>query len=308
MQFLAHRAGAIRRGSKRPARRKGAGAACVRLLPFCLVLLAGLIARAAEVLPPKPAKYFNDHAGIVSPETARRLDEQLRQFERETSNQIVVAIFRKMETESSVQDYTWRIAESWAVGQKEKDNGAVLFVFTEPRKMFIQTGYGLEGALPDITCKQIIENELRPAFQAGDFDRGLTAAVDAMIRATRGEYRGSGRVAGDRTNTGSPGLALVPLFFILALLFFSARANRRGTVYTRRGRRVVNGGGWWLGGGNWPGGGGGGFSDGDEQDRPPAVRLGGCSLRQRGSERGRAGVCGKTRAGMEGAVNLSLLN
>jgi uncharacterized protein len=233
---------------------------------IALLLPAG----AAERLPPKPAQYFNDYAGVVSAAAARLVEGQLRQFERDTSNQIVVAIFPRMEARSSVQEFTHRVAESWRVGQPGRDNGAVLFVFIAERQMFIQVGYGLEGALPDLTAKRIVENEIRPAFRAGDFDRGVTAGVAAMIAATRGEYRGTGRVAGDAPR-GSPGwgLALLALALLIVALHV-VRTARRGVVYTRRGRRytddawptITTGGGGWSGGSGWSGGGGGGFSGG----------------------------------------------
>ena len=128
--------------------------ACALLGAVCLHLCTA-DARGAEVIPPKPAGYFNDYAGVVSREEALRFNEQLAQFERETSNQVVVAVFRKMETDSSIEDYTQRVAQAWGVGQKDKRNGAVLFVFIDDRKMFIQVGYGLEGALPDVTAFDI---------------------------------------------------------------------------------------------------------------------------------------------------------
>jgi uncharacterized protein len=252
------------------ARRLGsrfAALACV------LQLLA--VRAFAETLPPKPQKYFNDFAGVVSPAAAGALDEKLRQFERDTSNQIVAAVFRKMETESSIEDFTQRIYDSWKIGQEKEDNGAVLFVFIEDRKMRIHTGYGLEGALPDLTCKRIIDGELKPAFRAGNYEQGLTAGIDAMIAATRGEYQGTGRVAGDRRkNQGSGNWLplLFPLFLFFAFAFSSGR--RRGVSYDRRGRHrsggwtilPMGGGGWGGGsfgggGGSW-GGGGGGFSGG----------------------------------------------
>ena len=91
-------------------------------------------------MPPPPAKYFNDAAGVVSAGTAQRLNQQLENFERENSSQIVVAIYPKLQTDSSLEDYTFRITENWkekkqGVGQKGKDNGAVLFVFVHDRKM-----------------------------------------------------------------------------------------------------------------------------------------------------------------------------
>jgi len=232
--------------------------------------LALLCVACAETMPPKPADYFNDYARVVSPGTARRLNDQLRQFERDSSNQIVVAIFRRMDTASSIEDYTVRIANSWKVGQADRRNGAVLFVFTEPHKMFIQVGYGLEGALPDILCKQIVENEIKPRFKTGDYDGGLTAGVNAMIKATRGEYTGTGKIhSGD--DDGQFGGAMIVLAIIVLFVVISVvRSWRRGMVYTSSGRGYSSGwgGGWssggWGGGSSSSGGGGdsGGFSGG----------------------------------------------
>ncbi|MDB6173386.1 MAG: hypothetical protein JWL59_2697 [Chthoniobacteraceae bacterium] len=236
---------------------------------FALVFLILSAAARAETLPAKPANYFNDYSGVVSATTAQRLDEELKEFERTTSNQIVVAVYSKLETDSSVQDYTFRIAESWKVGQVKKDNGAVLFVFTEPRKIFIQVGYGLEGALPDITCKQIIANEITPAFKSGNFDAGLIAGVESMIKATRGEYRGSGRTVAEGRGGDSFGFPVIIAIFV-GLFIISRIFRRSGTVYGSNGRRAYRGG-WFPpiiggGGGGWGGGsgggGGGGFSGG----------------------------------------------
>ena len=225
-----------------------------------LVLL--FVARA-ETLPPKPQNYFNDYAGVVTRSTVQQLNDRLKQFERDTSNQIIVAIYRKMDTSSSIEDYTVRIAQSWKVGQQNRNNGAVLFVFTEPRKMFIQVGYGLEGALPDILGKQIIENEIKPRFKTGDYDGGLRAGVEAMIKATRGEYKGTGRTHGG-DNTSPSITLLIVVGFILLIIVLNWR---RGTVYSSGGRSSSSwGGGYWGGGGGFSSGGGGsdggGFSGG----------------------------------------------
>src|SRR4029077_20436873 len=117
-----------------------------RSVAIAAISLVALHARAAEVIPPKPPGYFQDNAGVVSKTAASRFNEQLAQFERETSNQVVVAIFPKMQSDDDIAAYTYRVAEAWGVGQKDKRNGVVLFVFTEDRKIFIQVGYGLEGA------------------------------------------------------------------------------------------------------------------------------------------------------------------
>jgi uncharacterized protein len=246
------------------------------VLSFLLVAFICTALGAAEVIPPAPTRYFNDYAGVISPDTAARLNKTLEDFERETSNQILVAIYPHMQSDSSIEDYTVRVAEAWNVGQKQKNNGAVLFVFTQDRKMYLQVGYGLEGALPDALAKQIIENELKPRFRNGDFNGGLSAGVAAIIAATKGEYKGTGRTVADQGQGGSPvspvgilllfAVGLVVLFVVIRLYRLSNSAG--GTVYRRQGRSSW--GGWTTGGGGWSGGGwgggggssGGGFSGG----------------------------------------------
>ena len=241
--------------------RKHGQAARATIALFACLLLP--LARAAEVIPPAPRDHFNDYAGMVSRETATRLNAELAQFERDTSNQILVAIYPKLQSGSSVEDYAVRVAQAWRVGQKEKKNGAVLFVFQQTRDLRIVTGYGLEGALPDALCKQIIENEIIPRFRAGDFDGGLGAGVRAMMAAVRGEYRGTGRLANDaaaRSSSGGFAGGGAGLFILLIIIAIAmSGASRRSTVYGRRGRRNI-----WLGGPPWGGGlgGGGGWGGG----------------------------------------------
>jgi uncharacterized protein len=233
----------------------------VKRIFTALLLMCCLTARAAEVIPPPPKQYFNDYARVVRPNTAAGLNQTLEDFERETSSQILVVVFPKMQSDSSIEDYTVRVAQSWRAGQKGKDNGAVLFVFTQDRKLFLQVGYGLEGALPDALCKRIIEDEIKPHFKNGDFDGGLTAGVQAIIAATRGEYKGTGNTVATRGQAG-PGILFIAVFGLIALLILLAlvRAVRGGTVYHRRGRS--NWGGWIVTGGGSSGGWGGGGSSG----------------------------------------------
>ncbi len=241
--------------------RTGLGRVIFRLQPgartIALLLAAGVFpAAAAEVIPPRPSNHFNDYAGAVRRETASQLNTELAQFERDTSNQLLVAIFPRMQSDSSVEDYTVRVAQAWAAGTKERKNGAVLFVFQQSHDIRIQTGYGLEGALPDALCKQIIENEIVPRFRANDFDRGLTAGVHAMRAATRGEYRGTGRSVNDTRGSRGSGSASNILFFAIFLIVMFVvvrRQSRRSVVYGPRGRRGI-----WMGPGPWIGGGGGG--------------------------------------------------
>lgn len=220
-------------------------------------------ALAAERIPPKPAGYFTDEAHVVSPEAALRFNEQLAQFERETSNQVLVAVYPKMETDSDIADYTQRIAQSWGVGQKDRRNGAVLFVFTGDRKMFIQVGYGLEGALPDVTAFDITERRIKPRFKANDYAGGLAVGIDSIMKAIRGEYKGTGKTVDEsrsKADTGGCNVLLL-IIFVLIILFVMRTRRRSGYGISRAGGPFL--GGWSSGGGGWSsgsGGGGGGFS------------------------------------------------
>jgi uncharacterized protein len=214
----------------------------------------------AEVIPPKPPGYFNDYAGVVSKEAALRFNEQLAQFERETSDQVVVAVFPKMQSDSDVADYTQRVAQAWGVGRQKQSNGVVLFVFVQDRKMFIQVGYGLEGALPDVTAFDITEYQIKPHFRNNDYEGGLAAGIDSICKAIRGEYKGSGKtVAEQRGNTGAPSF-LFFIIFVLVLIAISRVVRGLGGYGYSSGR----GGPLFLpvggGGGGWSSGGGGGFS------------------------------------------------
>src|SRR5260370_36627927 len=104
-----------------------------------------------------------------------------------------------MQSDSSIEDYTQRVAQSWGVGQKDKRNGAVLFVFVEDRKMFIQVGYGLEGTLPDITAFDITEYHIKPHFRNGDYQGGVAHCRGLVWQAIRAGHQGSGRTVQHKT-------------------------------------------------------------------------------------------------------------
>lgn len=242
----------------------GAPATRAGLVAVAAVLAAAIAAAQDLQVPPPPERYFNDYAGLVSASDARRLDERLRRFDQETSSQVVVAIFPQLPW-PSLEDFTVRTAEAWKVGRKELDNGAVLFVFVGDRKMRLEVGYGLEGALPDALAKRILDETITPAFREGRYADGLSAGIDAILAATRGEYTAPPRRPA--TDAG-PAALLLPLGFI-ALIFFLSRYMDRplGPVPRgwRRRRTFYFGGpgfgGGWGGGRGWSGG-GGGFSGG----------------------------------------------
>lgn len=231
------------------------------LLVSALLACAVANLHAAETIPPKPAGYFNDYAGVVPRETALRFNEQLAQFERETSNQVLVAVFRKMETDSSIEDFTQRVAQAWGAGQKDRRNGAVLFVFIEDRKMFIQVGYGLEGTLPDVTAFDITERHIKPRFKNNDYEGGLATGIDLICQAIRGEYTGTGKTQVEEKSGSGSGRGLLIFIICLVILLFVIRRRRgRGYGYSGMGGPFI--GGWSSGGGgSWSSGSsGGGFS------------------------------------------------
>ena len=217
-------------------------------------------ARAEDALPPPPEHYFNDDAGVVPKDAAERLEAKLRAFDEQTSNQVVVAVFPELPS-PSLEDFTVRTAQSWQVGRKKLSNGVVLFVFIKDRKMRIEVGYGLEGALPDAVANQIVRDVMAPRFRQGDYGGGIDAAVDAIIAATRGEYQAAPRPAAPAAPAILPGL--VPVLFILFFVVIPIwqRARNRSRTYHRSGWNNP----WWYsgGGGGWGSGGFGGSSGGD---------------------------------------------
>ncbi len=232
-------------------------------LAAAALLIFAVTSRAAEVVPPKPEHYFNDYAGVVSKEAASRFDQQLTQFERDTSDQVVVAVFPKMQSDSDIADYTQRVAQSWGAGQKERRNGVVLFVFIQDHKMFIQVGYGLEGALPDATAFDITEYRIKPHFRSQDYEGGLRDGIDSILKAIRGEYKGTGKTV--RESGASKNSTLGFWLFLFVFLFFvfliMKRGSRRGYRYSSLGGPFLGGWSGGSGGGGWSSG-GGGFSGG----------------------------------------------
>lgn len=240
------------------------------LLSRLFIILAACIGftalSAAEVLVPSPGSYFHDEVGVIDQTTENAINSKLADYERATSNQIIVGIYKHMQSDNSVADYCTRVAQSWGVGQKGHNNGAVLFVFVDDHKLYISTGYGLEGSLPDALCHRIIEEEITPYFKKGDFKHGIISGLNAIISATRGEYKGSGHTVSDDKNLRDS-IGLIRLFVIFIFLVgYSIVRSRQHVSYSRTGRASSWGSGPWIfpsGGGGFSGGGSsGGFSGG----------------------------------------------
>lgn len=241
------------------------------ILPVVAVAVFAAAAPAAQSpLPPKPADYVLDQSGVFSPVQLEALARELEQFERETSNQIVVAVMPRVPDDYVMEDFTQRTAEAWGVGQKERDNGIVLFVFPEQREMRIEVGYGLEGAVPDGLANQIIQDDIVPSFRSGDMAGGIARGVHALMAASKGEYTGTGRTVEDIKQESVDSIVnfiVISIFLIIMFLQTRQAMKRGGRVYSPSGRRDVwfPSSGTGLGGGGFSGGfggGGGGFSGG----------------------------------------------
>lgn len=214
------------------------------LLTLCLLPFSAF----AFDVPPVQG-YVNDFAGLLTPSSRNQIESFLRNFEASDSTQIVVVTVPNLQGEP-VEMVALKFAETWKIGQKGKDNGALLLIGKEDRKMRIEVGRGLEGKLTDLLAGRIVDNEISPRFKQGDFEGGIAAGVSAIAQSVRGEYKGTGRTGGRKKNAGAWWLFPL-LFFVLPLL---GRMGGSG--------RSRHSGGYWIGGGGFGGGGGGGFSGG----------------------------------------------
>ncbi|MEO8167788.1 MAG: TPM domain-containing protein [bacterium] len=211
--------------------------------------------RAQDV--PKLERRVTDITNTLSASEINALDSELKAFEDSTSNQIVVLMIPTL-GEQSLEDFALRTAQSNGVGGKKNDNGALLLVVKDDRKLRIEVGYGLEGTLTDALSSQIIRREITPSFRSGDYYTGIKAGVEAMMLATRNEYK-----AEKEKPTNSSGF-FVFLLFLLIFIFIARNSRRKSggvgvlpfLIASSMGRS--RGGGGWGGGG----GGGGGFSGG----------------------------------------------
>lgn len=207
---------------------------------------------------PDPAVFVHDYAGWLSGSERDALEQKLRRYADTTSTQIVVMI-RPDIGDYDKASYAFELGNRWGIGRKSKNNGVVMLVKSEPpdRGIFIATGYGVEGALPDITAGRIIRNTMAPYFREQRYYEGINAGLDDIIRALSGEFQAEP----GKSTQGLPGWAiLLVLLILLLLLIILSRAAKRGTLYsgdgpTRRSRHRRDD--WW-GGGGWGGGFGGG--------------------------------------------------
>ncbi len=188
-----------------------------------VALLAVLLAvptSAAQLEVPYLAGRVNDTAGMLSLATVQSIEAQLKTHEDSTSNQVVVLTIASLGDES-IEEFSIRVAETWKLGQKGKDNGVLLLVARDDRKVRIEVGRGLEGDLTDALCSRIIRNEIVPQFKAGEYDRGVQAGVDALLAAIAGSYTAEGDDGGE---LDTPGLLIALTIFTIVVGTFTVIA------------------------------------------------------------------------------------
>jgi len=193
---------------------------------FLLIIFSALAGYAQDIPePPSPPRLVNDLAGILTPDQVSQLENRLVLFNDSTSTQIAVVIVPSLNGYDKA-DFTYRLAEKWGVGQKGKNNGIVVMIkpktSAEKGEAFIASGYGLEGVVPDITAKRIIENEMIPHFARDDYYGGINAGVNTLMGLVKGEYTAEQY---NKKAQKNPVAYLVPIFIML-LVFFIIRVSR----------------------------------------------------------------------------------
>jgi uncharacterized protein len=240
-----------------------------RFLFFLLLLAQPLF--ALEV-PPPPAQWVTDSAEILNTTDEAILNTKLKTFEEESGAQFIIYTFPSIENES-IEDFTIRCVERWKVGQKKYDNGLVLFVFVQERKVRVEVGYGLEGTITDAVSSRVIREQIAPHFQKNDYAAGLNAAADDLMGRIR---KGEAPVAPAQRSGEEPSLgdaitsqlisigflALIVFLFIGLPLLFRSRRGGCGCGGCFPLLFPFSGGGVTFGGGGFSGGGFGGFSGG----------------------------------------------
>ncbi len=249
------------------------------LFLFSILLSSYSLLAITDSIPerPNPPRLVNNLSkqmpDFLSSQDADRLERKLEDFANQTSNQIVIVIVDDLKG-LEPYDFAVRIHQKWKVGQEKQDNGIVIVLKPTggkgQRKSIISVGYGLEGAIPDLTAKQIVENELNGSFANGDVYGGFDKATDVLMSLAKGEYN-SDQYGQNRSKNRFPKGLIIPIIFLI--LFIVIRSSKGGGgnrggmsmgtgffLGSMMGRGFGGGGGGWGGGGS--SGGFGGFGGG----------------------------------------------
>lgn len=239
-----------------------------------LFLFAISLSSFAQDLPAKPSTLVNDYTNTLTAVQKQQLENKLVTFDDSTSTQIAIAIVKTI-GDNDINQYALDLGRKWAVGQGGKNNGIMIVVALGDRKVSIQTGYGVEGVLPDIYAKRIIENDMKPNFKAGDYYQGLEDGTTSIIKYTKGEYKNDNPKAKNKKSGGIGSVGILIFIIIVVIILIKRGGGGGGGSQIIGGRGASDalfwgmllggsgrssGGGW--GGGGSSGGGFGGFGGG----------------------------------------------
>lgn len=195
---------------------------CLAIVALCILASAALCLE----IPPLESR-VNDRAGILSPQTVERLERELAALEQRESTQIVLLTLPSLEGDS-MESFGIRLAEAWKIGQKGRDNGAILIISRDDRKIRIEVGRGLEGLLTDLVSGQIIRNEIAPRFKAADYDGGVAAGIAAIAKAVSGEFKAEAPTSKARRHGPAP-VTLI-LAVAVACIFAGSISRMLGVI------------------------------------------------------------------------------
>lgn len=204
-----------------------------KVLIILIILVSHVTSSFAQDIPdrPDPPRLVNDFAGILNPTEVTRMESRLVKFNDSSSTQITIVTVKSLNGYDK-NDFAQRLGQKWGVGQKGKNNGVVVLIkpkySNEKGEAAIQTGYGLEGVLPDVTCKRIVENEMIPRFREGDYYAGINAAVNTIISISRNEF--TAEQYNKRTQKKSGAIA-VPILILIGI-FIWVLASRKGNMHS----------------------------------------------------------------------------
>ncbi len=237
----------------------------ITTLLFALLVIPSLL--IAQDLPSEPVGHVNDFADMLSSSERQQLEQKLRNYRDTTTTVIAIATINSLNGRS-VQEVGTTLFNKWNMWQGDKNNGVLLLVAKQERKIRIEVGYGLEGAIPDIMAGRIIREILNPSFKKGDFYEGFDRATSAMIQLASGEFTGQLAQKESSSEKNDTASFIIFILFVIFVIYSSARkgGGKRGGKRRRRtlgpGGFIFLGGGGGFGGGSSGGGGFGGFSGG----------------------------------------------
>ncbi len=216
---------------------------------------------------PNPPRLVNDYSGILDNNEVAALERKLVAYDDSTSTQIAIVIENSLEGDD-IFEYSHRLAEQWGIGRKGKNNGVLIYIAIQDRQLYIQTGYGAEGFLPDAMARRIIDQVIAPSFRNQNYHTGLDKATEYIMKLGSGEYTNDNVY---RKDFPFEVLIFIIIFIIIIALISKGggggyngggRYNSGGTGWIIMGPGSGRGGGWNSGGGGFGGGGFGGFGGG----------------------------------------------